>query len=294
MLWLLLACGVVGFAVGRRAHDRVWLVDNQRRFLTAGLPVLLLLCTAFTPLDLAACLTNAGLYFAAACVFLLACTALSARLRWDIEPTLVGLTATFTNTVMVGIPTFEAVHARDALALVYFIIPLQALVLFAIATLAYVRGGRRWPGANRRQLVPNVTYGLAAGVAIGVLIPHPHELDGVREILVGILQLTSFTVLGTSLGGIRATGGDRRIVGGLVVAKLAVMPAFVYAVFLALRPAHSAAATLIAALPIGINALSYAASTDERSIKYVSRAIFLTTLLAIPSLVLWSCLFGYL
>lgn len=290
MLAILFACGVIGFVVGRQAHDRPWLLKQQRAYLTIGLPVLLFACSALGEIDLVRCIANAGLYLLAAGGFLVACTLIAARLRWNVEPTVLGLTATLTNTVMVGIPLFNAVDARDVLALIYFIIPLQALSLFTVATFALRRTDER---ATRPQLVPNVTYGLVAGVAIGAILPHPPELDGIRTALFAILQVTSFTVLGTSLGCVRVGSSKRSIVGSLVLAKLVLMPAFIYGVFALLRPEDAPAATLIAALPVGINALSYVASIEDRSTSYVSRAILYTTVAAIPSLGIWLRVFGY-
>jgi len=48
------------------------------------------------------------------------------------------------------------------------------------------------------------------------------------------------------------------------------------------------------AVHLGINALSYSASIEDRSTSYVSRAILYTTVAAIPCLVTLLWLFGYL
>lgn len=293
LVWMILV-GFLGFAVRRKHRDSPRLEQIQTSYLKLGLPLLLLVATALKRIDLLDSLLSAGFYYASASLFMLGTFAV---FRWrvrELDASVAALTAAFGNTVMVGIPLFEAVAARDVLELMYLVIPLHALVLFSVATGLSALAGRAH-GAGRLALrLPNVTYALVLGVILGVLIEHQAGYDAIRGKVVGIMQFATFFVLGLAVGGVQPRRHRSSVLLGLTAAKLLVMPAFVYAAFRLLGAGDARGACLVAALPVGVNVLGYAATFEDESTGYVSQAILYTTGGAFVTLVALLALFGYL
>ena len=200
----------------------------------------------------------------------------------------------FGNTVMVGIPVFEAVHARNALELLYFVVPVHALVLFSLATAVNaVTDPSRQAGRRPVLRLPSITYALALGVALSFVVPESAWSSGLRQALAVAIKYLTFFFLGVALGDVPIGGRGRRAILGVTAAKLLVMPAFVYGVFWCVNPAHARDACLIAALPVGINVVSYAASVDPGSTSQVSRSVLLSTLASVVTLTALLMALGY-
>lgn len=286
--------GVAGFALQKRYRGNQRLRRFQTSYLQIWLPLLLLVATALKQIDLLGSLINAGIYYACATLFMV-CT--FAVFRWrvrEIDASVAALTAAFGNTVMVGIPLFEAVAARDALELMYLVIPLHALVLFSVATALNAVAGRS-RGAGRVALkLPNVTYALAVGVVLSMVLEHHAVYDLIRANVVRVMQFSTFFVLGLSMGGVQPGQSLGRVLVGLAVAKLFAMPAFIFAAFWVLGASYARGACLVAALPVGINVLSYAATFDDGSTEYVSQVILYTTAGFFVSVVALLAGLGYL
>jgi hypothetical protein len=188
------------------------------------------------------------------------------------------VTATFANSVQLGIPMAAALFGEAGLALHIALVSLHALVLLSVATaLAELALARRQAGAAgasglaglgrtlrqtaRQTLIHPVVLPIIAGLAWNLtgLGLHP-VADEVLALLASAVVPLCLVLIGLSLAafGLRA---HWRGALGLVLAKLLLAPALVllagHFVF-GLEGLPLAVIVMLAALPVGSNALIFA------------------------------------
>jgi malonate transporter and related proteins len=291
VLLVLVLVGLAGFATARLAGPRPAVRAFQAVYLKYVLPILLLAFRALAKIDLKTNIENAGLFYLASAVFLIVTFFLARRLRLDLDASVAALTATFLNTVMVGAPLFECVHASDALCLLYTVVPFHSFFLFPIATLVWWLARGRHP-SGPRQGVPFILYAMVIGTILSFFIPSS-ELTGSAKRAIGIAtHFSTFFVIGLSMARVKLVVSGRAV-RWMTFVKLVVMPAFIYGVFRVLRPEYAPAATLIAALPAGISTLAYSEAFGERDTAYTSQTILFSTAGSILSLSVWLWALGY-
>ena len=241
-------------------------------------PALLFRTTA--RLDLSALpLPLLAAFFGPVVMLLLAVHALAARRRpaTAAAPATQAVTATFANSVQLGIPLAAALFGEAGLALHIALVSLHALVLLSVATvlaeLALARehtGGAQGAGGGlartlartaRQTLVHPVVLPILAGLAwnLSGLGLHP-VVDEVLALLAGAVVPLCLLLIGLSLAAYGLKAHWRGALG-LVLVKLLVAPALVLLAgrfVFGLQGLPLAVIVMLAALPVGSNALMFA------------------------------------
>ena len=221
---------------------------------------------------------------------------LLARFRFGMnlsEQGVVGVNASFGNSVQMGVPLVLAAFGPQGMHAMALVIALQSVILLTLATIVIELGGWRGGAAMGRSiravlkaLVTNpIIMAIVAGILwreAGLALPTP--LLRLIDLLGDGASPCALFALGASLAGFRLTAGlgDTALVVGL---KLVVQPLTVWllARLLGLAPLDLAVVTLAAALPIGMNAFIMA----QRYQLYVAQsasAVVLSNLLSVPTL----------
>ncbi len=180
------------------------------------------------------------------------------------------LSASFSNTVQLGIPVVTALYGTDGLAIHIAIVSLQSLVLLTIGTVLVEAGltgageGGVWRTVGRVVLHPvvlPVLLGLAYNTT-GLSIPGP--VDDVLATLGQAVIPVSLVAIGLSLQHYGVAGHVRQAVV-VAAGKLLLQPAAVLAVAywgFDLRGLPLTVVVLCASLPIGSNVLLFASRYD--------------------------------
>lgn len=214
------------------------------------------------------------------------------------------VTATFANSVQLGIPMAAALFGEVGLALHIALVSLHALVLLTVATaLAELALARQRAGAGgtghglgrmlaqtaRQTLIHPVVLPILAGLAwnltgIGL---HP-VIDEVLSLLASAVVPLCLVLIGLSLAAFGLREHWRGVLG-LVAVKLLLAPALVllagHFVF-GLAGLPLAVVVMLAALPVGSNALIFA--QRYRTLEAESTAaIVVSTTLFVATAALW-------
>jgi malonate transporter len=221
-------------------------------------------------------------------------------------PSVRAITAGFGNTLQVGVPVAAGVFGEQGLAIHIAVVSLHALTILTLLTslveldLARGRGSRSF-GATLRQTVRNtvihpVVLPVLAGLgwhATGW--PLPAVFDEVLQSLGTAVVPLCLTLIGMSLA---YYGWPRswRGIGGLVAAKLLLIPAVVLGIAhwgLGLAGLPLAVIVMVAALPTGSNALIFAQRYRTMETE-VTAATVLSTVLYVATAPLWLALLAWL
>jgi len=245
--------------------------------------------TEFSSLALAA----PAAYFGAA---LLVFGGVAAR-RWRVasppEAAVDGLVASFSNTVMIGIPLVAIGWGADGLVLLISIIALNALVMLTTATFLLegaLAGGspasaasRALRGALFSPVILPILLGM--GWSAGGL-PLPRAVDATLELLAAAAVPLCLVLLGASLSGapIRATFSPALRLSALKLVAHPLLAWLIGAYLLRLEPLPLTIVVLTAALPIGANVFLFAQRYRADGAA-ISAAVTVSTLLAAPLLV---------
>ena len=185
---------------------------------------------------------------------------------------LFGMTSTYSNLVMLGIPIVYLALGDVGLVAILFIIAVHALALLTLTTLiielARGHGGtwRRSLFASARGLFKNpVILSLIAGLLWGATgLQLPNSVERLADMLKAAAPAVALFAVGASLTGFRLIG-DPLQSASIVVVKLLIMPAAVWLTaryVFELNPLNVAVATLAAAMPSGVNAFLLANAYD--------------------------------
>lgn len=219
------------------------------------------------------------------------------------ERALLALSASFSNSVMLGIPLVIGAFGERAVLPVTLVISFHSLILIPLTTLLVEigRGERtslpRMAATLGRALVGNpIIVAIAAGFAWALTgWQMPTAVDAFTRLLAAAAPACALFALGASLAGYRI-GGDLRETAFLVAMKLFLHPAIVWLLagfVFRLPPIEVAVATMLAALPTGANAFILA----QRYGIYIARAatgVLVTTGLSIVTAAVLLSLFGAL
>lgn len=205
-----------------------------------------------------------------------------------------GLTAAYSNNVLVGIPLVTTLLGTPSLVYVFAILVFHSLLLFSLHSLYAALGtGEK---VSPRELLKNLANPLIIGLLLGALL----NLSGL-QMPEAFWRLTGWLaqgalpcaliVLGMTLSRYRLRPNVASL--GLTLGKLALLPLLVWWLSGWLPGLNSEARTvlvLLAACPTGVNVLAFVRTDeDERT---VSSAVFLSTVLAALTLPLWMLLAG--
>jgi malonate transporter and related proteins len=209
------------------------------------------------------------------------------------EQGIVGVNASFGNSVQMGVPLVLAAFGPAGMHAMALVIALQSIILLTLATIVVELGGWRGGAALGRSLSgvlkALVTNPIIMAIVAGFLwrragLTLPTALLRLIELLADGASPCALFALGASLAGFRLTAGlgDTALVVGL---KLLVQPLTVWALahLLGLAPLDLAVVTLAAALPIGMNAFIMAQGYQLHVAQSAS-AVVLSNLLSVLTL----------
>jgi predicted permease len=292
--WLLAHFGVLG------TSGQLFL--SRLAFYVAS-PALLLVVMARTPIS---AIFSANLVASVASVVVtVAAYLLVARVRWKPplgEAVIGSLCSAYVNAGNLGIPI--ALYVLGDISLMAPTLLLQLLVItpISLALLDADRGGHRPSLATGfRSVTRNpITIAALAGVLLSLVVPHvnPDLLAALMQPvqLVGNMAVPAMLIaFGISLrrGPKPGSGGSRAQVGTLVGLKLVLQPVVAVTVGYAavgLRGTALFAAAVTAALPTAQNVFTYA-NTYRRATYLARDAIFVSTFLSVPAILLIALLF---
>ncbi len=204
-----------------------------------------------------------------------------------------GLTAAYSNNVLIGIPLVATVLGADSLVYLFAVLVFHSLLLFSLHSLyaAFGSGEKVQPLALLKNLANPVIIGLLLGAVLnlsGLALPEP--LWKLASWLSAAALPCALMVLGMSLA--RYSLHLSRGVLGLTLVKLVVFPVAVYVLAggLGLNDTARAVLVLMAACPTGVNVLAFVRTPEDN--RTVSSTVCLSTLLAAVSLPLWMMLLG--
>ncbi len=181
------------------------------------------------------------------------------------------IAATFGNSVQIGIPMASALFGEAGLAIHITVVSLHALVLLSVATTLVEMDLAREAGRSslrqtllltlRNTVIHPVVLPVVAGLlfnAAGGILPAP--VDEALQMLASAVVPVCLVLIGVSLA-TYGLGGRTRGGGAVIAFKLLAMPALVL-VFghwvLGLNGLPLAVVVMIAAMPVGSNALIFA------------------------------------
>ncbi|MFV3076199.1 AEC family transporter [Niveispirillum fermenti] len=201
------------------------------------------------------------------------------------------LGASFSNTVLVGVPLILAAYGQAGLQQMLLLVTCHSAYLLGGATVlaeasraaqggaGFLRITMQTAGAlARNPVIVSILAGLAFG-SVGGTIPVP--LDNIIRMLGDAAVPCSLFALGASLVGLEARGLLGRT-SMMVVAKLLVLPALVFVsgrYIFDLPPLTLAVAVTTASLPSGMNVFLFA-QRYQTLVSPVASATLLTTLLS--------------
>jgi len=216
-----------------------------------------------------------------------------ARGRGLAEAAMAGMSAVFTNTVMLGLPLAYALYGDRGLLLTSSVIAVNGLIYYTLTT-TLIELGRGGGGSAARQignglkgLAKNpILLSMAAGLTWGALeTPIPGPVATMIDMLAAAAPPVALAALGMSLAGFRLAGDLMEAVWVTAV-KLALYPGAAglagYYV-LGLNGDTLALLVLLAALPVGVNPFLLASRYNV----YVARCgsiVLLSTILSMATL----------
>jgi len=203
-----------------------------------------------------------------------------------------GLTAAYSNNVLVGIPLVTTLLGPASLVYVFAILVFHSLVLFSLQSFYNAFGSGQ--KVNAAALLKNLANPLIVGLLLGALLnisgwDLPLPIWRVADWLAQAALPCALMVLGISLSRYRLRPSATAL--GLALVKLVLFPLLVWYVGRWLPGlSHDALSVLVllAACPSGVNVLAFVVNQEDT--RAVSSTVFLSTLLAVISLPLWMLL----
>ena len=226
-------------------------------------------------------------------------------------PSVRAIAAVFGNTVQVGIPMAAALFGETGLAIHLAIVSLHALVLLTLTTalceLDLARAQRRTGGGEthlaatllstaRNTVIHPVVLPVLAGLAWNALaLPLPAVADEILQTLGQAVVPLCLVLIGMSLAYYGVQGAAKAAVW-LSVLKLLALPALVLAVAhwgFRLAGLPLAVVVMVAALPIGSNALIFAQRYRTLEAETTAATVF-STLAFLVTAPAWLFVLGHL
>ena len=208
-------------------------------------------------------------------------------------PAILGITAAFSNTIILGIPIVLRAFGEAAAVPLSLIVAFHSAVMFTLTTVVAEIGagdGAHWLAtlANvGRGLGSNpILWGIGGGLAVNLLgVSLPSVVDQFAATLGAAALPAALFALGANLSRFRLahTLREAALLTGL---KILVQPLLVYllaAYVFGLSPLSQAVLVTIAALPTGINAYLFAARY-QAAVPEATSTILVSTLLSTVTL----------
>jgi hypothetical protein len=219
--------------------------------------------------------------------------------RTGAEPAIAGMTAGFSNTVLLGVPLILTTFGEAGTLPIFLLIACHSWQLLSVVTiLAEVGIGAR---DEMRKLPANVGKGLVRNPIIWALVlgvlanltgtPMPDFADTLLEMLGRAALPCALFAMGASLAAYRIVGAlPQASVGTLL--KLGMHPAATYVLatyVFEVTPLWRDVAVIVAALPVGVNVYMMAQRYDA-GVAPAATALILSTAGSVGSIaiVLWA------
>ena len=216
-----------------------------------------------------------------------------------------GLTAAFSNLVLLGIPIVYTAYGEAGAVPLLLLVSVHLPVMATASAILFERiesrerGGAVHPFALARRIALNLVRNpLIIGIATGlVLNVSGIGLGGVPKAIVDQLADSAIACALFSMGlGLKRYGIRDNLAGGLTMAclKVVVMPAVVFLMatrVVGLPPLWTAVATTLAACPTGVNAYLFATRFGVGH-GLASNGITLSTIAAVVTITGWMLLTG--
>jgi len=202
----------------------------------------------------------------------------------------IAMTATFGNTVMLGIPLALGIYGTQATAVIALILSIHAPIWWLTGMLhAQTSGDHQGQSITQilaglgRDLLQNpIVIGIMLGVAWRLTgFDMPKALDRLLELMAQAGVPTSLVALGLSLVAFEIKGQGPTL-ASVIVLKLVFMPAAAWLLAtyaFALDPVARGVVVILAAMPTGANAFLFATRLG-RAVNSTSGAVALGTLVA--------------
>ncbi|SDU01997.1 AEC family transporter [Halopseudomonas salegens] len=206
------------------------------------------------------------------------------------RPTTLGLAASYSNNVLVGIPLITVLLGSAALVHLFTILVFHSLVLFTAQSLyrdTFSGSGRSagW-AALLKSLANPLIIALLLGAAFNLLgVWLPDALWRAGDWLAAAALPSALMVLGMSLSRYRLQPSASIL--SVTLVKLLLFPVLVFVAATAVGLSNEARTvlTIMAACPTGVNVLAFALGHEDTRI--IGSVVFLSTLVATISLTLW-------
>ncbi|EZQ20094.1 AEC family transporter [Halopseudomonas sp. SMJS2] len=208
------------------------------------------------------------------------------------RPSSMGLAASYSNNVLVGIPLITVMLGAESLVYLFAVLAFHSLLLFTLQSIYNAFwGGKGEERIDWRGLLASLANPLIIGLFLGGLvnlagIPIPGPLWHIVEMLAAAALPTALLMLGLSLASYRLyLSGTMAL---LTAAKLVVFPLLVLGMGWLMPGLTTEARTvlvLMAACPTGINVLAFAMGREDMRI--LGSVIFLSTVMAAITLPVW-------
>jgi hypothetical protein len=209
------------------------------------------------------------------------------------EAGLFALNATYSNTVLMGVPLIEGAFGTSGLRILTLITAFHSLVMLSLATVCIEIGGNQSvrpyevltktiASAARNPIIMSVVAGTLWRVS-GLVLPAPAEVT-IRMLSVAASPCALF-MMGATLASLEL-GAALVEISGAGVLKMLVMPAVIWCLarfLFHLSPLQVAVSTVLAAMPTGVNSFVMA----KRYGIYVTHSagsVLLTTVVSVVSL----------
>lgn len=213
--------------------------------------------------------------------------------RRGAEPAIFGISAAFSNTIILGIPIVLRTFGEPAAVPLSLVVGFHSALLFTLTTACAEAGagGAVAPrallaGVGRGLAANPILWGIAGGLALNLLgLRLPGIVDRLAEILGSAALPAALFALGANLARFRLGEG---LAPALALAGLKVLahPALVWLLgsfVFPLRPVPLAVAVTVAALPTGINAYLFAARY-RAAVPEATSTILVSTLVSVATL----------
>lgn len=207
------------------------------------------------------------------------------------RPSSMGLAASYSNNVLVGIPLITVMLGVESLVYLFAILAFHSLLLFTLQSVYNAFWGSRGEKINWLGLLSSLANPLIIGLFLGALVnlsglAIPGPLWRIVEMLAAAALPTALLMLGINLASYRLYLSSTMAM--LTTAKLVVFPLLVLGMGW-LWPGLTAEArtvlVLMAACPTGINVLAFAMGQEDTRI--LGSVIFLSTVMAAITLPIW-------
>ena len=221
--------------------------------------------------------------------------------RDQVAASLAGMTAAFSNTVMLGIPIVLTTFGEVATLPLFLLIAFHSPILMtSITVLGETGRGRRGEiravaGQILRGLFSNPpVVGMALGITWNLLaLPIPGPVDSVITMFSKAAVPAALFALGASLSGYRIAGVLPEAAAGVLL-KLVLHPLLVWLLgtyVFALDPLWRDVAVIMAALPVGVNVYLFA-QRYETGAAPAATAILVSSMLSVGTIAVVLFLLG--